>query len=593
MKRIVLALLLVLSVITITAQNISVKSFRALPMDMTASSLEGKRIDQNGEVAALIKVVTNETGYVFEGGALGIVDSQQRIGEIWVWVPRGLRKITILHQQLGVLRDYMFPVAIEVERTYEMVLTTAKIETIVKEEIKQQYLAFEITPPNATLEVDDQLWTVSAEGTAVQFVDFGTYSYRVRAANYFTEAGKVTVDDPNNAKKVKIVLTPDCAEITLKVDADAEIYVNNEKKGVRTWTGLLGKGTYKIECRLSGCETAETTVNITNEMSGQTITLPVPKPIYGSLNVESIPFATLYIDGKESGTTPKFINEILVGTHELIFRKEGYLDHTETVVVKKGERAQVKAVLTEGVEVIDPVVGVFSIGTWKKVNISKGNLQYQASTRTWRFAEHQWDCIGKENKKISQTNSDWIDMFCWGTGDSPTRTEGMFDHSVYKTFIDWGNNKILNETGRWRTLSADEWVFLFNNRYTESGVRYAKAVVNDINGVILVPDDWDVSYYPLKEANNQKASFKSNVISASNWTNKLEAHGAVFLPAAGARSAKTVGSVNSIGYYWSSTPVQKEFAYYLYIRDSKLDPIHMQIGRGNGASVRLVREINQ
>ena len=101
--------------LALQAQNISVKSFQALPMDMTASSLEGKRIDQNGDVAALVKVVTSERGFTFEGGALGIVDTQQRNGEIWVWVPRGLRKITVLHQKLGVLRDYRFPIEIEAD----------------------------------------------------------------------------------------------------------------------------------------------------------------------------------------------------------------------------------------------------------------------------------------------------------------------------------------------------------------------------------------------------------------------------------------------------------------------------------------------
>ena len=47
------------------------------------------------------------------------------VGEVWVWVPYGSRKITISHQQLGVLRDYRYPVEIEAKRTYEMVLTTA------------------------------------------------------------------------------------------------------------------------------------------------------------------------------------------------------------------------------------------------------------------------------------------------------------------------------------------------------------------------------------------------------------------------------------------------------------------------------------
>lgn len=146
MKKLSLLIIILSFGLLAQAQSISVKTFRALPTDMTASSLEGKRIDQNGDVAALIKVVTTQTGFTFEGGTLGIVDTKQRNGEIWVWVPRASRKITILHQQLGVLRDYRFPVDIESERTYEMVLTTAKVETVIKEEVHQQYLVFQVSP---------------------------------------------------------------------------------------------------------------------------------------------------------------------------------------------------------------------------------------------------------------------------------------------------------------------------------------------------------------------------------------------------------------------------------------------------------------
>ena len=39
---------------------------------------------------------------------LGIVKRIDKVGEIWLYVPRGTRKITIKHPQLGVLRDYAF-----------------------------------------------------------------------------------------------------------------------------------------------------------------------------------------------------------------------------------------------------------------------------------------------------------------------------------------------------------------------------------------------------------------------------------------------------------------------------------------------------
>ena len=131
----------------LSAQNISVKSFRLLETDLTANTAGTLKKDQNNETTALIKVVTTETGFVFDGGMLGIVGTTQRAGEIWVYVPPKSRKITILHPQLGVLRDYFYPIPIEAGRTYEMVLATGRVTTVVQESAGGQYLVMKVSPP--------------------------------------------------------------------------------------------------------------------------------------------------------------------------------------------------------------------------------------------------------------------------------------------------------------------------------------------------------------------------------------------------------------------------------------------------------------
>ena len=42
-------------------------------------------MDQNGERAALIKIVTTERGFSFDGGTLGIVATEEHTGEIWLF----------------------------------------------------------------------------------------------------------------------------------------------------------------------------------------------------------------------------------------------------------------------------------------------------------------------------------------------------------------------------------------------------------------------------------------------------------------------------------------------------------------------------
>jgi len=131
-RQCVLCLLMLFVSMWINAQNLSVKSFRLLETDLTAN-LEGtKEIDQNGEVAALIKVITTETGFLFDVGMMGIVRQVQKPGEIWLYVPHGVMRININHQRLGRLDEpYYFQIPIQAARTYELVLTAKRVKTII------------------------------------------------------------------------------------------------------------------------------------------------------------------------------------------------------------------------------------------------------------------------------------------------------------------------------------------------------------------------------------------------------------------------------------------------------------------------------
>ncbi|MCR5352008.1 MAG: fimbrillin family protein [Bacteroidales bacterium] len=260
-----------------------------------------------------------------------------------------------------------------------------------------------------------------------------------------------------------------------------------------------------------------------------------------------------------------------------------------------------------------------------QVDFAPGNLQYQASTGTWRFAENQWDYVGdggttggnvsgSSNASVSSSYSGWIDLFGWGTSGhafasgygsayqpwstSTVNTDyGPTDGisgliGTYK-LGDWGVKNAIGSypAGTWRTPTNAEWGYLFDTRPTPSGIRYAKATVNGVTGIILLPDDWSASYYALASTNTASADYTANTISASDWTSKLEAHGAVFLPAAGYRGNGTIiSSVGVFGIYWSSTANGTTEAYRLTFNSTYVNP-HRNLQRYDGYSVRLVRTI--
>lgn len=204
-----------------------------------------------------------------------------------------------------------------------------------------------------------------------------------------------------------------------------------------------------------------------------------------------------------------------------------------------------------------------------QVSFSQGNLQYQASTSTWRFAPNQYDMIGSDNSNISDSYTGWIDLLGWGTGNNPTNSST--NNGDYSIFTDWGVNAISNggnTANMWSTLTKDEWVYLFAN-HTKGWSN-----VNDVYGYVIRPDGVSTAV---------AASYTS-----SEWAVE-EAAGSVFLPAAGSRGGTSVGGVGAWGDYWSSTHYDSNNAYYLYFNSSQPYPSN-NTGRFGGRSVRLVYE---
>lgn len=99
-----------------SAKGFTVESFRTLPNDVSAFINPVR--DLNDEDCGLIKVIASED-FAFST-PLGIVKRVDNVGEIWLYIPRGSKKITIKHPEWGVLRDYVFPTKIESHITYEL-----------------------------------------------------------------------------------------------------------------------------------------------------------------------------------------------------------------------------------------------------------------------------------------------------------------------------------------------------------------------------------------------------------------------------------------------------------------------------------------
>lgn len=296
------------------------------------------------------------------------------------------------------------------------------------------------------------------------------------------------------------------------------------------------------------------------------------------------------------------------------------------------------------------LVGKFSVSETKQVVFSKGNLQYQASTDTWRFAENQYDYVGEANENISATYDGWIDLFGWGTSgydntandpyaifyqpwasewrplswiriDSTQNCEMQFITGECKweyTYMDdsfnrlgygpsanmtdidlvgtsanydWGVYNAIsnggNKAGMWRTLTYDECRYLFVSR---KNAKYLCSIgtVSGIPGIIILPDNFAKPSSISWTPYAENCS--TNTYTLAQWQ-ILESIGAVFFPAAGHRNGLKVWWAGSSGGYWLATQGDDKISAGVLSCDSQLLSAGNWDNRCYGYSVRLVQDI--
>lgn len=148
---------------------------------------------------------------------------------------------------------------------------------------------------------------------------------------------------------------------------------------------------------------------------------------------------------------------------------------------------------------LHPLNGLFSVSPNKQVRFSRGNLESNGT-----FAFNQCN-IGANNF----TSNAWT---------APSAD--------------------------WYVLSADEWEYLCH-RSNKVGF----ATVNDIHGLIILPDDYSGSItkpYDFDNTTSNTEPWDDNIYSGDTWAT-MENNGVVFLPAQ--------NEVADFGYYWSSSGI--------------------------------------
>lgn len=324
MKKLLLLALIAVSQ-SVWADGISVLGFRLLETDLTANTRGTEKRDQNGDKAALIKIVTPERGFLFNGGSLGIVGTEEKAAEIWLYVPPRAQKLTITHQVFGILRDYYYPVSIQGGRTYEMLLDigTGRYVTITTSQAKSDV-------------------TVDGEylGQSPIYNKYLTYGrHAVMTQNGIYEGKDTIIVATTDEKGTKVAniqmrnMSDHYGEVVVNVENNADIWFNDHQVGTGSWQTQLREGAYTVETRKADCDPVKTNFTVVPQKRNQIQAAP-PAQHTGRLNIYTRPRNAMALLNGTDEINLTDVPTLPVGTYQIALSRKGYVGTTREYTVK-------------------------------------------------------------------------------------------------------------------------------------------------------------------------------------------------------------------------------------------------------------------
>lgn len=301
MKRLIAIFsIIALAAVAVVAQTMSVAGFEERPMDMDAR-VTHPVTDPNGQTCALIKVETTQTGFGFDTGVIQVVKTEQKIGEVWVYVQPRVKKITIMHQDYEPVRDYYFPTGALKEATvYLLKLRTAGAPVqAASTQQRSGFLIINSEPQGAEVWLNNE-----STGEVTPFrrkLAIGDeMPYRLSLPLYHDEAGMVTVDQPR--KELQFALRPAFGSVTVTSTPSGALVFLDEKQVGQTPLMLdrIASGSHSLRLQAPQYAVERRNVSVADgQAANVAVTLAAR---FAEITVQAPQGAVVTVDGDRKGS---------------------------------------------------------------------------------------------------------------------------------------------------------------------------------------------------------------------------------------------------------------------------------------------------
>lgn len=369
------------------------------------------------------------------------------------------------------------------------------------------YLDIRTEPLGASVFVDGELVGTSPVSISDK-LRRGIVSVTAQKEMYYPNEISYSVPGDTKRHTVTVTLAPQFGTVTCKCDdPKAELWIDNRKVGTGTWTGQLSsRSSHFLEARKKGHLSRSVNFNV---IEGGTVTQTIgsPEPLYGTIEVVSNPSgAVVKVDGRQVGTTPFILNEVLIGDHRIEVSKDGYELYTAAFTLDHNQHLFLNYILKKEAKVTLPYQEVL------------------ANTGTGTLNGHEWVDLGLSvlwatcNVEASSP-SGYGDYYAWG-------------EITTKSSYTEGNSKTYN-----RTISDISG----NSRYDAATAKWGKG--------------WRMPMQKEFRELLDKCDWQWTTQGGHQGYKIIGPNGnSIFLPAAGRRDGSSRKGVRRLGFYWSSTP---------------------------------------
>ena len=474
MRKIFLSFFMLFAVIsTVFAQKLTVESFKLASHDLTAQSQPRK--DLNDRNCALVKVGIALDGVKFDGSIMG--EPIQKLGEYWVYMPKGVSMLQVLHKNYTPLMVNFYDYGVgKVESGMTYILTLSKpAGSTEPTDAGGNFYALTVTPKNAVVTIDGNQQTVSTDGEYSAMLPYGSHTYKVEAGGYISKSGSFTISS-SDMTPINVSLVSAMATVSVTCPTPAvSLYVDKKSVGMAPWTGSLKEGMHLIEAKKDGYRSQQRTINLSQQQRLD-VAFAELAAIQGNLSVNYKPFgADVFIDGKKVGQSPRVFNGILVGSHKVEIKKDGYGTDSKTVSILEGQTASLSGVLTNVDNISIPV----------KYGISIDMVRVEAGTFTMGATAEMKnpDADEKPTHRVTLTNDYYIGKYevtqaLWKAvmGNNPSYFKG---DNLPVERVNWDDcqefiSKLNGITGKtFRLPTEAEWEYAARGGNKSRGYQYS------------------------------------------------------------------------------------------------------------------------